>query len=274
MEEWKQINLEIYSTVYEISTYGNIRRILKNRTRLLKLRIKNGYYFTQLSCKNVQKNIGINRLVALTFIPNTDNKPVVNHINGDKLDNRVDNLEWVTCRENDMHAFRTKLRKPNGKRIIIQCDLEGNEMKEYCSVNDIKTSLNISNISRACKYSRICGGYKWKYKNIKDKHIYPENSLPIKQYPKYLVTKEGTVFSTYRNRYIKIFKYDSGYCYINMKKKAYKKYVHRLVAEAFLPSPTNENQKYVNHIDRDKSNNNVTNLEWVTHSENILHNMN
>lgn len=94
----------------------------------------------------------------------------------------------------------------------------------------------------------------------------------IKKHPKYYVTKEGLIFSSYTNRFLK-FSYDKqGYervrLYIaGLKAKTIK--VHRLVAETYIDNP--ENKKDVNHIDGNKANNNVNNLEWCTRSENVIH---
>jgi hypothetical protein len=273
-EIWKNVNVLKYNLVYQVSTFGNIRRILKNKFRYLKLRTKNGYYVTQLSHNNIQLNISINRLVALTFILTEGdiNKLQVNHINGNKLDNNINNLEWVSPQDNTIHAYKTGLRKTNGKRIVIQYNSDNTEIKRFNSVTEAETELNITNISRACRNKLTAGGYKWLYE-IYNKEVdkFPEDSVKIKDFDGYFITKSGTIYSTYRNRYIQIFTHLSGYCYVNFTKTRIKKYVHCLVAKAFLEKPEDINKKYVNHIDKNKSNNTIENLEYITHSENILH---
>ncbi len=80
--------------------------------------IKNLYGYMQISLSNngITGQFKIHRLVAETFIPNIDNKPFVNHINGDKTDNRVENLEWCTGSENMRHAYKNGLLSAVGER--------------------------------------------------------------------------------------------------------------------------------------------------------------
>jgi hypothetical protein len=74
---------------------------------------RDGYWCINFTVRNVDRPFRINRLVAMTYIPNPDNKPEVNHKDGNKLNNNVDNLEWVTISENRIHAYKNKLINPS-----------------------------------------------------------------------------------------------------------------------------------------------------------------
>ena len=96
---------------YQVSSFGRVKRIYKNgKQRVLKPMLnRNGYLEVCLSKNDKKKLFRIHRLVALCFIPNPDNKPHINHIDGCKFNNFVENLEWVTGSENIRHAFDTGL---------------------------------------------------------------------------------------------------------------------------------------------------------------------
>lgn len=91
---------------YEISNCGKVRRVWKKHTSLKKTRLsKFGYEIVHLSNNGVNKHRAVHRLVAIAFINNPDNKPEVNHIDGNKENNCVYNLEWVSRSENMKHAY-------------------------------------------------------------------------------------------------------------------------------------------------------------------------
>lgn len=108
---------------YSVSSTGEIRseerKVMNTATsqRIIPSKIKKpfissqGYAYVQLYQNDQKKNRAVHQLVAAAFIPNPDNKPMVNHINGDKLNNNVCNLEWSTCSENNKHAWDTGLHE-------------------------------------------------------------------------------------------------------------------------------------------------------------------
>lgn len=132
-EQWRPI--PGYQGTYEISNIGNVRRLAGSErcfaTRNRKLVPRNGYYQVILSLNGVVSLQWVHRLVAKTFLgdPPKD-KPHVNHINGIKTDNRVENLEWVTQSENSSHAYRIGLREAapnrgekNGNAFLMDADI-------------------------------------------------------------------------------------------------------------------------------------------------------
>lgn len=119
-ELWKDI--KGYEGRYQISNLGNCRSIQDNKgnyrelTRVPRIRSKTcKYLYIQFFIKDRPTQFAIHRLVAITFIDNPDNKPMVNHIDGNKLNNNACNLEWVTCSENHKHAYKTGLSNSQHK---------------------------------------------------------------------------------------------------------------------------------------------------------------
>jgi hypothetical protein len=124
MEIWK--NIEGYEGFYQISNLGNVKslcRLVGNHSgfkKLLKEKIlkthisKTGYFVINLKINSKRKTFKLHRLIAYSFIEKIKGKEYINHINGIKTDNRVENLEWVTIKENNYHAIKTGLKKDSG----------------------------------------------------------------------------------------------------------------------------------------------------------------
>ena len=156
-EEWRKID---GFPNYEVSSNGRVRNILKGN-ELRQYPNHKGYLIVYLGR---EKTISVHRLVCSVFIPNPEGKPQVNHKNGIQSDNRVENLEWCTCKEN-MNNPNTMFR--NSHRVV-QMDMEGNLMCLYFSTRDAerRTGVKNSHISEACKgmgRRKSAGGYRWQY---------------------------------------------------------------------------------------------------------------
>lgn len=164
--------MEIWKTIkdfenYEVSSFGNIRRkkcqvIYSNGTktnykeRLLKQEItKDKYKRVTLSQNNIQKRYQVHRLVSEYFLENTFNKPCVNHINGNKLNNNVSNLEWCTYSENERHSYNVlgkinnnrKLNKDQINDILDNCT-KGNTRNVVLFPGNVKKFMLKYNVSR------------------------------------------------------------------------------------------------------------------------------
>ena len=178
-EIWKDI--EGYDGRYQVSNRGRIKslpHVQKNRyskyttkEKILAPRFDgDGYCCAALYTGGKREDRRVHRIVAETFIPNPEGKAFINHKDGVKTNNSVENLEWCTAAENAQHAFRTGLnrgyRGQENKisRKICQLTLDGKFLRFWHGVREIKRELNISyqNVEACLKGRRAnAGGYKW-----------------------------------------------------------------------------------------------------------------
>ena len=279
---------ELYKTInnydnYEVSSFGNVRS--KKSGRVLKPSVKGAYVSVGL-CKNSKIfTCSVHRLVATAFLENPQNKSQVNHIDKNRSNNHITNLEWVTVVENNVHRSKGVTQTTNQNLKIWRIHLTtGEKLQLYNSIHDASLwcvnngySPSLHNIrsSISCSvrgvYKSSCG-FSWKL----DEPTNLENEIwkPVKinnvEIDNYYVSNLGR-FKNSKGVIMENYKpHHSGYIYlrVNTDKHA----LHRLVAFTFIENL--DNKPFVNHIDGNKLNNTVNNLEWVTAQENSQHNHN
>lgn len=285
---------EIWKTIedfpnYEVSTFGNIKN--KTTGKMFKLQKNYSGYLKVSLLNNDRKTICciVHRLVCKAFINNPENKPTVNHIDRNRSNNHIQNLEWATTLEQNYHsALVSKKEKPINYRPIYQIDIKTNEIiRDFVSIRNASIWIidnNLTQIKDKTKNSlsiissKICAvannkrnnayNFKWKYIITDDieNEIWKEIPFQIIGKDNYFVSNLGR-FKNNKHE-IKInHNSDSGYKRLTINNKNY--LLHRLVALTFLDNP--ENKEFVNHKDADRLNNSLDNLEWVTCLENNIH---
>lgn len=282
MEEWREIK---DFPKYSVSNFGNVKNNKTNR--IMKLNVKAGYYNISLNNDNCKKTLKVHRLVGLAFIENTENKPEVNHINKNKLDNSITNLEWSTRKEQNKHRCKDLIITSNKNKSINRLDKKsGVILEKYNSIEDAgiwasenkltSNSHNGRNAIGNCVngLSNSAYGFRWEYvdntleheewREIEFKKIFNEQ---ISSDKKYYISNLGRFKNSYGQIMDNYKVNENGYIRVYIYKKTF--FLHRLVALAFLDN--HENKEQVNHKDGNKLNNCVENLEFVTNKENQIH---
>lgn len=269
-EIWKKIILDEKETKYQVSNRGKVKNAKFNKL-MSQFTNANGHVFCCLYENKKQYNPYVHRLVAEAFVDNPDPKnfDIVNHKDGNKSNNVVENLEWGNQSYNVKHAYETVGNKGN-QREIIQYDGpdKKNIVARFNTVCDAANNFNIArqNLSLVLNGKHSIKGIYIEYaidkKTIHDK----EDFEPIKDFPDYLIHKDSRIYSTKMNQFLS-FNVRNGYHTVFLDDS--RLHVQQLMAKQFLPNPDNRIQ--VNHKDGNKFNNHIDNLEWATNGENQIH---
>lgn len=269
-QEWYDI--PGYNGKYQLNKRGQVKsNTVISKGKLLAISETNGYQRVKLN----NHYVSLHRLVAKTLIPNPKQLEQVNHIDGNKQNNNVDNLEWISRSDNQLHAYKLGLQKPKrGKensqsKTIQQFDLNGKLLNEFYSTKEAGKILGFP----GSLISSIVNGHRKQKSDYILKH--KETNYIIEEIQGEIwksVNKEG--FRDYQiSNMGRIIGMDG-----KLKTIFYKRYptvrlrndsflVHRLVAETFMPNF--DETHVVNHKDENKQNFKLENLEWASHSENV-----
>ena len=164
-EIWKDI--KGYEGLYQVSNLGKI----KNKDNMpLHLNTNTyGYKHVSLSKEGKSKTVPVHKIVATAFIENRDNKPQINHRDGDKTNNKVENLEWTTQKLNNIHAIKTNLRKTRVVKMYDKNDKYICSFKNRMEIDKFfNKKIDQSSITRCCNGKRKSAyNYKWRYEDEK-----------------------------------------------------------------------------------------------------------
>lgn len=166
LEIWKDI--EGYKGLYQVSNYGQVKSLKFGKEKILKqCKLKDGYLYVRLCQNGKGKTYKVHRLVVKCFLEAIEGKDIVNHKNEIKTDNRVENLEWVSSKENANYGTRNERISERHKKPILQFTKDMVFVREFDSATIASTELNINlgHINSVCNFKRkTCGGYIWRYK--------------------------------------------------------------------------------------------------------------
>lgn len=221
-------------------------------------------------------NTSIHRLVAKTFIENPNNHPRVQHINGNKNDNRIENLEWCVEKENP-EPLPNLLPDPQPKQMTRATKVKQIDPKTGTVIkifDQITLAANEVGVSRKAIQNVLNGdqktaaGFKWELSEINPNHVIKADlsgSVGVYDYPNYVIFSDGRMYNTSTQRFLDINQGDAdgSKAYYQLCRTGKKKavYVSRIVADHFLPNKPDPRSE-VHHINGDKTNNSVSNLKW------------
>lgn len=266
-EFWYDFPLELKLNKYQISNLHNIKNKRTGRVLKPSIRKGEGYPYVCLSHDdNNSKTHYVHRLVALTFISNPENKPTVNHMNHIRHDYNISNLEWATMKEQNIHKKSIEVFHT---RKVRQSTISGEMIKIWDSVKEVHAVFPYFFEYMAGRTFDINYIFQYEDMILLEGEIFLEIMLDS-----YIlaVSNRGRICNNNSTTFGA--SNAKGYKIFNLGDK--KINVHRAVALAFVPRPEHlkdvpyENLE-VNHQDGVKYNNIPENLNWCTHSENMIH---
>lgn len=256
---------EVWKTIkefdnYQVSSFGQVRSKITGKIKKPQMH-HDGYFIVVLYKNTSRKTIKIHRLVAEYFMKDIEKKKWLVHNDGDKKNNRADNLRYSDYQP----IFNIRL-----EHKIEQVQKDGKIVKIWDNYKDVMNNLNVSymDLNHACNYGDVLLGFNWK--------VYKEEDLDgeiWKQHPtrkNYELSNMGRIRNANTKRHLSIYVAEDGYgrvCLINKVTQ----YLHCLVAQTFIPNDKPNERNEVNHIDGNKQNNRIGNLEWCTRKENMEH---
>jgi hypothetical protein len=270
-----------FTEFYLITNFGR-GFALKTNTEC-KFILRNGYRYISLRNGDLHDQVLVHHLVYKAFnLDFVEEKgKVIDHIDGDKLNNRLENLRYITCSENGVNACKNN-KNINPVYAVIAFDDVGNFVQEFESIKDAtkfighSTSTHITSCLN--QKQKTSGGYIWRYKDqaITDRKVdryIDDISNYIVLDEDYIMNVEGDVLFKKHKRRVRPYTNEDGYIVTKLRKDRY--LVHRLIGKYFL-----ENGKVyfsqlkvyeINHKDKDRKNNSLDNLEWVLKRDNAVH---
>ena len=193
--------------IYVISKNGKIKNI--NTSHIYSQKETNGYMKVKLMNKDGKyKDKTVSRLIGLTYLDipeDFDEKNyVINHKDGNKLNNHFSNLEWITQKENIHHAYKNNYVKLNNK-AVIQYDVNMNFIKRYNSIKDavLETGCDRASLIKVCKRKQKTSlSFIWKYEIDCDIENKEDDMIDIINFPNYKISKSGKVYSSLTNKFL------------------------------------------------------------------------